>query len=51
MKEGDKVRLKKSPFGRYCLGVIEWIDGDYLYVKMNYRGILCQLYRNEISKC
>lgn len=51
VKKGDKVRISMPIHGRYCLGVVDSVNGFLVYVKLNYRGIVCERYKNEISKC
>lgn len=50
MKKGSKVRIKSSPFGRYCRGTVESVNGDYAMVRMNYNKSLYEALKNELSE-
>lgn len=50
-KVGDKVRVPKwmAVHGRYNRGVITVKDGANVLVKLNFKGVICHLYTNEIT--
>lgn len=52
LKVGDKVRVPKwmAISGYFNRGVIERINGADIYVKLNFKGVICHLYPNELTK-
>ena len=50
-KVGDKVRVPKwmAVYKRYNRGVITYKNGANLLVKLNYKGVMCHLYINEVT--
>ena len=50
MKVLDKVRTKYKFYGRCRNGEIVSIDGAYIGVRLNYKGILIEAYPNELEK-
>lgn len=48
---GDKVRVPKwmAVHGRYNRGVITYIDGANVLVKLNFKSVECHLYTTEIT--
>ena len=51
-KIGDYVKIQKSMalHNRYCFGTIVHINGAYINVKLNYKGIIVERYPCELSK-
>lgn len=48
LKIGDEVRLSNSPFGRYCRGVVESMNGSYVMVRMNLHKELYEALSSEL---
>ena len=48
-KVDDVVRLRAPALGRYKIGTVVRINGAYILVKMNYKGILMEMYPNELQ--
>ena len=51
-KVGDYVRIQQSMalHNRYCYGTIVNINGAYIDVKLNYKGIIVERYPCELRK-
>lgn len=51
-KVGEYVRIQQSMalYNRYCFGTIVHINGAYINIKLNYKGIIVERYPCELSK-
>jgi hypothetical protein len=52
MKKGDKVRVPKwmAIGGYYNRGVVTYVNGANVLVKLNFKGVICHLYLNELTQ-
>lgn len=50
VRVGDYVRISMPLHGRYCLGNVTKIDGGYVYIKLNYKGIVVERLLSEIRE-
>lgn len=49
-KVGDFVQINKAmALGRYRIGEVVRVDGHYIYVRMNYKGIVIERYPCEME--
>jgi hypothetical protein len=50
LKKGDRVRVPKwmAIGNHFNRGVITHINGAYIFVKLNYKGVMCVPYINEV---
>ena len=50
LRVGDKVRVRYRLSGGQRNGVVEYIDGAYVGVRMNRSGCIFEAYENELTK-